>query len=91
MGFANLVMGSAPPERAGSAASLMETSAELGIALGVATLGSLGTLVFPGQYTTGLNAVAAVGMVIFVALAVVGAFVFRPAARTAAARQPEAA
>lgn len=37
----NLVMGVAPPERAGSAGSLMEMCGELGIALGVATLGSL--------------------------------------------------
>ena len=45
----NLVLGSAPPERAGSAASLMETSGEFGVALGVATLGSLGTYVYRSQ------------------------------------------
>lgn len=44
----NLIMGAAPPERAGSAASLAETCGELGIALGVATLGSLLTLVYRG-------------------------------------------
>ena len=44
----NLIMGAAPPERAGSAASLAETCGELGIALGVATLGSLVTLVYRG-------------------------------------------
>ncbi|MDR7253011.1 hypothetical protein J2X46_001996 [Nocardioides sp. BE266] len=37
----NLIMGATPPERAGSAGSLMEMCGELGIALGVATLGSL--------------------------------------------------
>jgi DHA2 family multidrug resistance protein-like MFS transporter len=42
----NLVMGAAPPERAGSAASLAEMCAELGIALGVATLGSLITAAY---------------------------------------------
>src|SRR5215207_1098192 len=36
---ANLVMRTAPPERAGSAASVMETSGEFGVAMGVATLG----------------------------------------------------
>lgn len=37
----NLIMGATPPERAGSAASVAETGGELGIALGVATLGTL--------------------------------------------------
>jgi MFS transporter, DHA2 family, multidrug resistance protein len=36
-----LVVSAAPEERAGSAAAVSETSAELGIALGVAVLGSL--------------------------------------------------
>lgn len=42
----NVVMASAPPERAGSAASIAETGGELGIALGVALMGSLATLVY---------------------------------------------
>lgn len=42
----DLIVGSAPPERAGSASSMSETSGELGIALGVATLGSVGTAVY---------------------------------------------
>ncbi|MFC5745595.1 MFS transporter [Actinomadura rugatobispora] len=37
---ANVLMSSAPEERAGSAASIMETSGELGVALGIASLGS---------------------------------------------------
>jgi DHA2 family multidrug resistance protein-like MFS transporter len=41
----DLIVGSAPPERAGSAASLSETAMEVGIALGIATLGSLGAAV----------------------------------------------
>jgi DHA2 family multidrug resistance protein-like MFS transporter len=41
-----LMVRSAPPEKAGSAASIMGVSAELGIALGVATLGSLGSAVY---------------------------------------------
>ncbi|MER7072359.1 MFS transporter [Terrabacter sp. NPDC000476] len=43
-----LMMRSAPPERAGAVASLSETSAEFGIAVGVAGLGSLATLVYRG-------------------------------------------
>jgi DHA2 family multidrug resistance protein-like MFS transporter len=46
-----LVMGAAPPERAGSAASLTSTGGEFGIALGIATLGSIGTTVFRSQLT----------------------------------------
>ncbi|KPF45452.1 MFS transporter [Rhizobium sp. AAP43] len=41
-----LIVGTAPPERAGSASAISETSAEFGGALGVAILGSLGTLVY---------------------------------------------
>jgi len=42
----DLVVGFAPPERAGSVASLSETSAELGGALGLAVLGSIGVAVY---------------------------------------------
>lgn len=42
----DIVVGSAPPERAGGAAALSETSTELGMALGVALLGSLGAAVY---------------------------------------------
>jgi DHA2 family multidrug resistance protein-like MFS transporter len=45
----DLVVGSAPPARAGSAASLSETSAEFAFALGIAVLGSLGTAVYRAQ------------------------------------------
>ncbi len=44
-----LVVGSAPPEKAGSAAGVSETSGEFGIALGVAVLGSIGTAVYRAQ------------------------------------------
>jgi DHA2 family multidrug resistance protein-like MFS transporter len=37
----NLLMGSAEPSKAGSAAALAETSGEFGVAMGVATLGSV--------------------------------------------------
>jgi DHA2 family multidrug resistance protein-like MFS transporter len=118
-----LILGSAPPEKAGSAAALNETSGEFGIALGIATLGTLATLIYrtqlsdrlgaavpsraaaeaqqsiaaavaiasqlPGPsgaallesarvaFTAGLNAVGAVGGVIFIGLAVLVAFAFR--------------
>jgi DHA2 family multidrug resistance protein-like MFS transporter len=45
----SVMMQSAPPERAGSAASMSETSAEFGIAVGVAGLGSLATFVYRGR------------------------------------------
>lgn len=44
-----LVMGSVPPEKAGSASGISETSGELGIALGVATIGSLAGAVYRNQ------------------------------------------
>jgi MFS transporter, DHA2 family, multidrug resistance protein len=47
-----LIVGSAPPERAGAASGISETAAELGGALGIALLGSLGTAV----YRSGLSA-----------------------------------
>ncbi|NDL58662.1 MFS transporter [Phytoactinopolyspora mesophila] len=47
----DLVIATAPAERAGSAAALPEVSGEFGIAMGVASLGSLGTVV----YSSGLS------------------------------------
>ncbi|MBB4929555.1 DHA2 family multidrug resistance protein-like MFS transporter [Lipingzhangella halophila] len=43
---ADLVVGAAPPEKAGSASATEETAAELGIALGIAILGSIGAAVY---------------------------------------------
>jgi MFS transporter, DHA2 family, multidrug resistance protein len=42
----NLVLGSTPPEKAGSAASISETSGEFGIAVGIASLGSLAAVAY---------------------------------------------
>ncbi|MDA0634822.1 MFS transporter [Nonomuraea sp. MCN248] len=54
----DLVVGSAPPEKAGSAAAISETSTELGLALGVAVLGSVGAAGYrqavPAAFPTGL-------------------------------------
>ncbi|WP_165990082.1 MFS transporter [Streptomyces sp. YIM 98790] len=42
----DLVLGTAPAEKAGSASSMSETASELGVGLGVALLGTLGTAVY---------------------------------------------
>jgi MFS transporter, DHA2 family, multidrug resistance protein len=44
----DIVIGNAPPERAGAAAALSETGSEFGGALGIAVLGSIGTAVYRG-------------------------------------------
>ncbi|MET0791427.1 MAG: MFS transporter [Polyangiaceae bacterium] len=44
----DLIIGAAPPERAGAAAALSETSSEFGGALGIAALGSFGTATYRG-------------------------------------------
>ncbi|MFJ6656287.1 MFS transporter [Streptomyces sp. NPDC091377] len=45
----DLVVGAAPPEKAGSASAMSETVQELGLALGVAVLGSLATAVYRAE------------------------------------------
>ena len=56
-----LIVGSVPPERAGSAGAVTETSGEFGFALGIAALGSLGVAVYRGTISLpgGLPAEAA--------------------------------
>jgi DHA2 family multidrug resistance protein-like MFS transporter len=46
---ADLVVSAAPPERAGAASAINETSSELGGALGIAILGSIGTALYRGE------------------------------------------
>ena len=48
----DLIVGAAPPERAGAAAAISETSSELGGALGIAMLGSIGTAIYRGTMAT---------------------------------------
>ncbi|WP_411080787.1 MFS transporter [Streptomyces sp. cmx-18-6] len=57
----NLVVSSAPPEKGGSAAALSSISGDLGVALGIAALGSIGSAVYRGQVEVpeGLSAEAA--------------------------------
>lgn len=50
----DLIIGTAPPQRAGSASSISETSTELGVALGVALLGSVGTAVYRSAVATAI-------------------------------------
>jgi DHA2 family multidrug resistance protein-like MFS transporter len=49
-----LIVGSAPPERAGAASGISETGAELGGALGLAILGSVGVAIYRGQVLSAL-------------------------------------
>ncbi|MGH2401550.1 MAG: MFS transporter [Candidatus Limnocylindria bacterium] len=44
-----LIVGSAPPERAGAASGISETGAELGGALGIAILGTIGVAIYRGE------------------------------------------
>ncbi|MFN2587545.1 MAG: MFS transporter [Actinomycetota bacterium] len=50
----DLIVGTAPAERAGAASAISETGAELGGALGIALLGSIGTAVYRGGVTAAL-------------------------------------
>jgi DHA2 family multidrug resistance protein-like MFS transporter len=47
----DIIVGSAPVERAGAASAISETSSELGGALGIAILGSIGTAVYRARMT----------------------------------------
>ena len=49
-----LIVGSAPPERAGAASGISETGAELGGALGLSILGSIGIAIYRQQVAAGL-------------------------------------
>jgi DHA2 family multidrug resistance protein-like MFS transporter len=59
----DVIVSSAPPERAGVASAISETGAELGGALGIAVLGSIVTVVYRGAMASvspaGLPAAAA--------------------------------
>ena len=51
-----MIVGSAPPERAGAASGISETGAELGGALGLAILGSIGVAIYRGAVADDLPA-----------------------------------
>jgi len=50
----DLIVGTAPPERAGAAAAISETGSELGGALGIAVLGSIGTAIYRNRMAAAL-------------------------------------
>ena len=52
----DLAVGAAPPERAGAASALSETSSEFGGALGIAVLGVIGTSIYRSHLTDALPA-----------------------------------
>jgi DHA2 family multidrug resistance protein-like MFS transporter len=52
----DLIVGAAPPEKAGAAAAISETSAEFGGALGIAVFGSIGAAVYRSFMADGLPA-----------------------------------
>jgi MFS transporter, DHA2 family, multidrug resistance protein len=52
----DLIVSSAPPERAGAASGISETGGELGGALGIAILGSIGVAVYRGELADALPA-----------------------------------
>jgi MFS transporter, DHA2 family, multidrug resistance protein len=52
----DLIVGSAPVEKAGAASAISETSSELGGALGIAILGSIGTAVYRAHVQDGFPA-----------------------------------
>ena len=73
----DLIIGAAPPERAGAASGISETASELGGALGIALLGTLATAVYGAalapntvlqalQLTAALSAAIVLGMVVLV-------------------------
>jgi DHA2 family multidrug resistance protein-like MFS transporter len=51
-----LIVGSAPPEKAGAASGISETGAELGGAMGLAVLGSIGTALYRTEVASRLPA-----------------------------------
>jgi DHA2 family multidrug resistance protein-like MFS transporter len=51
-----LIVGSAPPERAGAASGISETAVELGGALGISILGSIGVAIYRGEVAASIPA-----------------------------------
>lgn len=79
----DLIMATAPPERAGAASGISETASELGGALGIALLGSLATAVYGAALSREtlpqqLELTAAICAVIVMAMAAVIVGLLRP-------------
>ena len=80
----DLVIGAAPPERAGAAAGISETASELGGALGIALLGSIATAVYGNAFASAtlphaLELTAAICAVVALVMAAVIVGALRPA------------
>ncbi|MFL6145650.1 MAG: MFS transporter [Labedaea sp.] len=60
--LAELIMGDAPPERAGTVSAVMETASEFGGALGMAVLGSIGTAIYRADVAGALPAGVPAGL-----------------------------
>jgi DHA2 family multidrug resistance protein-like MFS transporter len=96
-----LIVGSASPEKAGSAAAMGETCSEFGFALGIATLGSLGAAVYRGQigtstpaeaFTSGMHAAAIASAVVLLGVAILAVTMLRhvrPLGEAQSEPQPE--
>jgi DHA2 family multidrug resistance protein-like MFS transporter len=52
----DMIVGSAPPEQAGAASAISETGTELGLALGVAIIGSVGAATYRSEITDAIPA-----------------------------------
>jgi DHA2 family multidrug resistance protein-like MFS transporter len=84
----DLIMTTAPPERAGAASGISETASELGGALGIALLGSLATAVYGAALSRdtvahALELTAAICAAIVIAMAAVIIGLLRPVKATA--------
>lgn len=80
----DLIIGAAPPERAGAASGISETVSELGGALGIALLGTLATAVYgaalaPSTVLQALELTAALSALILVAMIAIILKWLRPA------------
>jgi MFS transporter, DHA2 family, multidrug resistance protein len=99
----DLTVSAAPPERAGTTSALLETSAELGGALGIAGLGSIvlavhrqsspdsgipSTAAARTAYLHGYQLAEAVGAATLLLAAAITAILLNPAPRTAARERP---
>jgi DHA2 family multidrug resistance protein-like MFS transporter len=51
----DMIVGAAPPQRAGAASAVSETTSELGGALGIAVLGAIGTSVYESDFEKSLS------------------------------------
>jgi len=79
----DLILASAPPERAGAASGISETASELGGALGIALFGSLATAVYGAALARatlvqGLALTAAISAALCIAMAAVTVILLRP-------------